>query len=70
VSAYDAKNTKLALKRFTLSFYRPTEIDLSTDLRFSGIHRLTIVTSGGTPVSCQTGKQMVIDNLTIYIHGD
>ena len=68
MSAYDAANTKLGMQSFTLSFYKPTVIDLRTDLRFSGIYRLTIVASGGAPVSCQTGKQVVIDNLEVYIH--
>lgn len=39
ISAWDAQNRQLGLAAYQLSFFRPTVIDLRTDLRFSGIYR-------------------------------
>lgn len=68
VSAYDANGNRLALRRFLLSVDVRSVIDLSQDLGFSGIYRLTIVTSGGKQVSCKTGNQVVLDNMELFIH--
>lgn len=46
VAAWDANNKQVGVRAFQLSFFRPTLIDLRSDLRFSGINSLTIVSSG------------------------
>jgi hypothetical protein len=70
VAAWDASNRQVALQVFTLSFFRPTLIDLRSDPRFSGIYSLSIMTTGGQQVACAAGKQVVIDNLEVYLHTD
>lgn len=69
VTAWDGQDRQIGMSVFNLSFFRPTVIDLRSDLRFSGIYRLQIITSGGQKVSCATGKQVVLDNLEVYLHG-
>jgi hypothetical protein len=69
LSAWDAQDRQLGMVAYQLSFFRPTVIDLRSDLRFSGIYRFQIISSGGQKVSCATGKQVVIDNMDIYLHG-
>lgn len=70
VASWDAKNNQLGLQVFQLSFKGASYVDLRNDLRFSGIYRLTIISSGGQQVSCVAGKQVVIDNLEVYLHAD
>jgi hypothetical protein len=70
VAGWDAQNNQVALQLFRLNFLKRTDIDLRSNPAFSGIYRLTIVTSGGAKASCQTGLQVVLDNMEMYLHGD
>lgn len=71
VAAWDADDQRLGAVVYTIAFKEPTYIDLRRDMRFSGIHKLSIISSGGKPgTTCQNGKQVVIDNLEIYLQRD
>lgn len=71
IAAWDADDQRLGHVAYTISFKNSTYIDLRRDMRFSGIHKLSIISSGGKPgTTCQNGKQVVIDDLEIYLQRD